>query len=104
VNVERELLRIAQEAVTNVERHACARRVCVSTRCEHDWLVLEVSDDGVGLRLSPEEAVSQGRYGVLGMRERAESVGGRVSVQSAPGRGTVVRCAVPMSVKAWAAA
>jgi signal transduction histidine kinase len=103
VNVERELLRVAQEAVTNVERHAQARRLTVSTRREQDWLVLEVSDDGIGMAVSPDDAVSQGRYGLLGMRERAESVGGRVTVHSQAGRGTVVRCAVPLTVRAWAA-
>jgi signal transduction histidine kinase len=103
MNVERELLRVAQEAVTNVERHAQARRLSVVTRREQDWLVLEVSDDGIGMAVSPDDAVSQGRYGVLGMRERAESVGGRVTVHSQAGRGTVVRCAVPLTVRAWAA-
>lgn len=102
LSLERELLRIAQEAVVNVERHARATAVTVSLLRTADWTLLEVVDDGVGLTSPPEAAVAQGRYGVLGMRERAESVGGRLTVSSKPGCGTVVSCAVPMALKAVA--
>lgn len=102
--VERELLRIAQEAVVNVERHAHATAVTVTLLRTEDWTLLEVADDGIGLTVAPELAVARGRYGILGMRERAESVGGRLTVCSKPGCGTVVSCAVPSSALAKAAA
>lgn len=97
VPVERELLRVAQEAVVNVERHAHATAVTVTLLRTPDWTLLEVADDGIGLTVAPETAVARGRYGILGMRERAESVGGRLTVSSKPGCGTVVSCAVPVS-------
>jgi signal transduction histidine kinase len=85
--VERELLRIAQEAVVNVERHARASSVSVVV----DGPVLEVVDDGAGL--SPVPA-APGHYGVVGMRERAAAVGGVLEIESARGVGTTVRCRV----------
>ena len=87
---ERELWRIAQEAVTNVERHAEAERVVVRWRCDGTSAVLQVTDDGKGFG-----AGSAGRldsYGILGMRERAGSIGATIDVTSEEGTGTTVRC------------
>lgn len=87
---ERELWRIAQEAVINVERHARARSVSVVWRTDGRSAVLEVADDGIGF---PEGRAGRlDSYGILGMRERAASVGATLQITSPPGRGTVVQC------------
>lgn len=89
---EREMWRIAQEAVTNVERHAQASQLTLTWRCDGTRASLEVADDGVGF---PSGHVSRlDSYGILGMRERAASIGATLDVQSRPGKGTRVRCIV----------
>ncbi len=89
---EREMWRIAQEAVTNVERHAKATQVSISWRCDGHTAALEIADDGIGF---PEgNAGRLDSYGILGMRERAASIGATFTVDSQPGKGTRVRCAL----------
>jgi signal transduction histidine kinase len=88
--VERELWRIAQEAVTNAERHAAAKRLAVRWELTNGEAMLEVSDDGKGLPDEPRD----GGYGLLGMRERADAIGARLEVSSSEGEGTTVRCTV----------
>jgi signal transduction histidine kinase len=87
---ERELWRIAQEAVTNVEKHARATQVHVRWWCDGRDALLVVSDDGRGL--SRRGATRIDAYGMLGMRERADAIGAQLEVESAPGRGTTIRC------------
>jgi signal transduction histidine kinase len=87
---ERELWRIAQEAVTNVERHAKATQVTVSWRCDGKTGRLEIADNGVGFPVGRAGRLDS--YGLLGMRERAASIGATLDVHSEPGRGTRVRC------------
>jgi signal transduction histidine kinase len=89
---ERELWRIAQEAVTNVERHARASQVVVTWRCDGDRAVLVVADDGIGF--PGERAGRLDSYGIMGMRERAASIGAALDVSGADGKGTIVRCEV----------
>jgi len=89
---EREMWRIAQEALANVERHARATAVRIVWRCDGERALIDVTDNGVGF-----EAATAGRldsYGVLGMRERASSIGASLEILSAPGRGTRVRCSL----------
>ena len=87
---ERELWRIAQEAVTNVEKHAAATAVRVRWWCEGGSALLVVADDGRGL---PDRGATRiDAYGMLGMRERADAIGAQLEVESAPGNGTTVRC------------
>ena len=85
IQVEQELWRILQEALTNVERHADARRVWVTWTIGADHAWLEIRDDGRGFR---PISVSNERYGLVGMRERAAAVGARLSLDSEPGFGT----------------
>jgi signal transduction histidine kinase len=91
------VFRIFQEVLSNVARHARARRV--SIRIDVDpppgpTLYIEVRDDGVG---APPEALNHPRsYGVMGLRERARHFGGRLRIDSAPGQGTRVRLAMPI--------
>jgi signal transduction histidine kinase len=90
--------RVAQEALTNVARHARARRVNVNLRLRDGALHLVVRDDGDGF--NPEAILRRGvngeGLGLLGMRERAALLGGQVMIHSAPGRGTEVRLIVPL--------
>jgi signal transduction histidine kinase len=89
---EQELYRLAQEALNNVVKHAHARRVRVRLEIVQDGATLEVADDGVGF----EPPLAGGRgYGLTGMRERAERLGGALHVESTPGAGTRVRAGVP---------
>jgi signal transduction histidine kinase len=87
---ERELWRIAQEAVANVERHARATQVTVSWRCDGRDGRLEIADDGIGFPVNNAGRLDS--YGLLGMRERADSIGATLVVDSQPGHGTRVRC------------
>jgi PAS domain S-box-containing protein len=87
------LFRIAQEALQNVVKHARARNVRIALSAEPGAIVLAVSDDGQGF---DPGAAPRGRWGMTTMRERAEAVGGRLEVESAPGAGTVVRIRVPV--------
>lgn len=93
--VELALYRIAQEALNNVVRHSRAHQVQVLIRFD-DQVVLEVRDDGIGFLLpsSPTDFATRGHFGLLGMRERAELIGARLEVESAPGTGTRVRVRV----------
>lgn len=89
---EREMWRVAQEALANVERHAQATAVRIVWRCDGERALIDVTDNGVGF-----ESGRAGRldsYGVLGMRERASSIGASLEILSAPGRGTRVRCSL----------
>ena len=100
---EYELFRIAQEALHNVVKHASARTVELSLETTGEGTLLRVRDDGTGFD-SAMPAGTSGRLwtglGLRSMRERAESLGARFTVQSSPGQGTVVEVAVPPSAVA----
>jgi two-component system sensor histidine kinase UhpB len=87
--VEQCYYRVAQEALENVIMHANAQRVSVSLRQAEGWLTLEVSDDGLGF--TGEATGSDDRFGIKGMRERAELIGGTLGVESHSGQGTTIR-------------
>lgn len=89
------LYRIAQEALTNVARHAHATRAEVSIK-KHDGLIsMEVKDDGCGFPVNVKSnSKKHNRLGLLGMRERIEMIGGTFSITSSPGHPTIVRVAV----------
>ncbi|MBS0661146.1 MAG: GAF domain-containing protein [Verrucomicrobia bacterium] len=85
------LLKIAQEAVTNALRHARAARLQVRLNYAPQGVHLEVEDDGIGF----DPAAASDGFGLQGMRERIESLGGRFGLRSAPGAGTTVRIEMP---------
>jgi signal transduction histidine kinase len=85
--------RIIQESLTNCVRHAGASEVTVSLATDGDRLVLEIADNGRGLTVAAAE--QETRFGLLGIRERAESLGGTASIVGAPAGGTRVRVVVP---------
>ena len=87
---------IAADALGNVQRHARARRASLRLFLEDSFVVLEVGDDGVGF--DRERAVDG--HGLRNMRERAFSAGGRLSIQTAPGRGSQVRFEMPVHAEA----
>lgn len=90
---ERELLRIAQEAIHNVKKHAAASHLHVQLNYGSNEVNLEVRDDGKGFSVS--ETSVPGHFGLTGMRERATLTGGSLNVESTPGAGTIVRFHVP---------
>jgi ligand-binding sensor domain-containing protein/signal transduction histidine kinase len=93
---EREVLRVAQEAIHNVKKHSGARQLLVQLEYEPDRIVLEVQDDGRGVAMEQNAESLLGRYGLTGMRERAEAIHGTLEVTGAPGEGTKVRLCAPM--------
>lgn len=93
LRIEAELFRIAQEALANVGRHAHATDVAITVRAREQRVQLVVRDDGQGFDAT---AAHTGRYGLLGMRERARLLGGTLRVEGRAGRGTVVRVVVPL--------
>ncbi len=93
--VETVLFRIAQEALNNVSRHAACHQAWLDLEFKQGEVVLTVRDQGTGF--NPDEELRPPRgWGIAGMRERAESVGGSFRVQSVPGEGTLVEAAVPL--------
>jgi ligand-binding sensor domain-containing protein/signal transduction histidine kinase len=92
--IEENLFRIGQEAVTNAIKHAQAHEVQVDLRFDADRVELLVRDDGRGFD-AERSTVAAGHFGVLGMRERAEQLRGHLRLRSGPDRGTEVVVAVP---------
>jgi two-component system sensor histidine kinase UhpB len=96
---ERELFRIAQESLTNVVRHACATEVRIALQKDNDMIRLSIEDNGTGL--FPEKGLDKNNgpvlqhWGLVTMRERAASLGGRMEVESVPTKGTKVVTEVP---------
>lgn len=93
LRTESELYRIAQEALTNVRKHAHAHRVQIDLRRRGQRLSLTVKDDGVGLS---GRASRSDTHGLIGMRERAKLLGGRLQVSSKSGEGTRIVARVPV--------
>ena len=87
------LFRILQEALTNVARHSEATEVCIRLTVEHGRVMLTVTDNGRGI--PDDKAADAGSMGLLGMRERARSLGGDLGVRRNPGGGTTVEVTLP---------
>jgi len=91
------VLRVVQEALQNVRKHATASSASVATRIEGEDWVVEVRDDGRGFEPGTVAAPSRRNYGLQFMRERADLIGARLDVRSQPDGGTVVRVAIPIA-------
>ena len=92
------LFRVAQEALTNVARHAKASRVKVSLQKMADGVCMKIEDDGKSFQVERTLHANGGkRLGLLGMRERLEMVSGRFGVESAPGQGTTITAQIPFN-------
>jgi signal transduction histidine kinase len=88
VGVENELLRILQESLSNIDKHADAHHVEVSWDVEEGSGTLRIHDDGRGFEMS--RGIRDNAYGLVGMRERADAIGARLVISSAPEAGTTV--------------
>jgi signal transduction histidine kinase len=100
LEIETTLYRIAQEALVNIARHAEADHVTVHLKRRQGSVVLVVEDDGKGF--DPQEVLASRpkdkRLGLYGMEERASLVGGRLTVESQPGAGTIISVDIPLEV------
>ena len=93
--VEENLLRISQEALTNVIKHANASRVKIELKFGSQTVVLQTTDNGQGFTPENRFGFRDGHFGLLGMSERAKRLGGQVHITSALGAGTIVRVEIP---------
>src|SRR5207248_138671 len=94
--IELQMIRIVQEALTNVRKHARATAAKVDIRRRDGQVVGSITDDGVGFNPEARPRSDFPRFGLSTMRERAESVGGRLRVVSMPGKGTTVAFELPV--------
>lgn len=94
VPVETNLLRIGQEAVNNAVKHSHAKRIDVGLNFDTHNVRLSVRDDGRGF--NPNDQIADGHFGLIGMRERAEQIGGVLTIESANERGTHIAVDVPL--------
>jgi signal transduction histidine kinase len=108
-SIEVALFRIIQEALTNVRKHAHARRVSITLAKENEIVLLSVQDDGVGFekQITPSPSsgdltlmgnwlIPAGHFGLIGIQERAAQLGGQLNLTSAPGQGTTLRVEIPL--------
>ena len=95
LEVETNLLRIGQEAINNAVKHAGANRIDVALNFDTRNVRLSVSDDGRGF--DADRQVADGHFGLIGMRERAEQIGGVLTIRSANERGTQISVDVPLN-------
>lgn len=101
-DTEIAIFRIVQEALNNVKKHSRASLASVRISFKDDSIELTVADNGCGFDAqgdpaqgNPGDPAARGRLGIIGMSERAQLIGGVIAVQSAPGRGTMVRLEIP---------
>jgi signal transduction histidine kinase len=92
-DVSRNLFRIAQESITNALKHAGATRVTATVEFDDSGVLLTVRDNGKGFQL--DESSAAGKYGLMGMRERAAQIQAKIEIDSTPGAGTAVRARAP---------
>ncbi|MBI5768408.1 MAG: ATP-binding protein [Verrucomicrobia bacterium] len=102
--VEENVLRIGQEALTNIAKHARATRVRLALEFSARALVLRVEDDGAGFTPSAAPPAGEGHFGLLGMAERAKRLAGGLKINSSPGRGTAIVVEIPLEPEAAPAA
>jgi signal transduction histidine kinase len=95
-DVERELTRIAREAVANAVRHGDPENIVVRLEFEGSRFGMEIRDDGRGFAGAPPDG-SSGHFGLTGMRERADAIGATLTVESSPGAGTTARLELSLS-------
>ncbi len=92
---EKNLLRIFQEAMANALKHSQAETILIELKYGHEGLTLRVKDNGRGFDADRTISLGIGHYGLTGMRERAERIGGCLTLKSAPGEGTELLVVVP---------
>ncbi|MEW5939933.1 MAG: sensor histidine kinase [Chloroflexota bacterium] len=97
-NAQVQMIRVVQEALANVRKHAQAENVWLSAWESEGEALIEVRDDGRGFALT--DSVAAARFGLRGMRERAEAIGADFQVESCPRGGTTVRLRIPLGARA----
>src|SRR5262249_27232134 len=105
--IEENLLRIMQEALTNTIKHSGATRADISLEFGPQTVTLQISDNGSGFAAENSAGPREGHFGLLGISERAQRLGGRSSITTEPGSGTTIRVEIPTELSAevqWAAA
>ncbi|MFQ5852644.1 MAG: HAMP domain-containing protein [Candidatus Binatia bacterium] len=93
---EIQLIRVIQEALTNVRRHAQARGAWISFRVQGEELEVVIGDDGRGFDLAEVQARARGHFGLQTMRERTQVLGGKFDIETAPRKGTKVHVTLPL--------
>jgi PAS domain S-box-containing protein len=96
--IQNELFRIAQEAMTNISKHAQAKSVWITLEFKDNQAILTVRDDGIGFAAT-DSPKTKGGYGLSTMRERALRIGGKLEIKSAASGGTAIRVVVPLDKK-----
>jgi signal transduction histidine kinase len=91
--LENAIYRIVQEALTNACKHSKSEKVTVSMTQEGEDVQLEVRDWGIGF---DPESVEEGHFGLEGIRQRVRLLGGRLTIETTPGSGALVRVVVPI--------
>jgi nitrate/nitrite-specific signal transduction histidine kinase len=92
-----QVTRIVQEAIANIRKHAGVCNAGIHLDQDEQWMHIVVEDDGVGFDATRQENAGEPHYGLQIMRERAESVGGTLMIDSAPGKGTRVTITAPLT-------
>jgi len=92
--ISTEAYRIFQEAMVNIHRHAGARKVQISLSRRSGNLLLTIKDDGVGI--TKEQITGLNSFGIMGMQERTRTVGGKIKILGAPGKGTTIKATIPL--------
>jgi signal transduction histidine kinase len=96
LQAERALLLVGREALRNSVSHGSPARISVRIAFEPQCVKMEVRDDGEGFDAGSARLASQGHFGIMGMRERVEQAGGAFTVNSQPGKGTIVTVSIPL--------
>jgi two-component system nitrate/nitrite sensor histidine kinase NarX len=95
--VQAQLIRIIQEALSNIRKHAGASQIWISCCENHSDLILEIRDDGIGF--SAEDIPGPSQHGLRGTRERVELIGADFQVISHPRQGTIIRVSLPVKTR-----
>jgi signal transduction histidine kinase len=102
--IEENLMRISQEAITNVVKHSGASEVKIELHFSRQKVVLQIQDNGRGFNPENCAGPEQGHFGLLGISERSGRLGGRVQINAGPGTGTLIRVEIPVNAGVAAAA
>jgi len=94
-----QCVRVVREAITNALKHGEAQLVSVSLNYQEGDIRLEVKDDGIGFEPNRALGPENGHFGIAGMRERLRRLDGKMELESAPGKGTVLRFMIPISIE-----
>ena len=99
-SMEENLLRIAQEALTNIIKHAKATEATITLDYGPRNVILSIVDNGTGFDAAPRAGPREGHFGLLGITERVNRLRGQVSIAAAPGKGTMVQASLPIPAPA----